>query len=130
MWIVFMCLGITSVLAQKITVTGKVMDGAMEGEPLPFASVVLLHPKDSTQASGIQSGEDGKFKLPSVKAGDYILRITYVGYQTLFRNLTLDKKQKQIDIGTVTLLEDAKLMDAAEVTARAAQVEMKEDTFV
>ena len=76
MWIVFMCLGITSVLAQKITVTGKVMDGAMEGEPLPFASVVLLHPKDSTQASGIQSGEDGKFKLPSVKAGDYILRIT------------------------------------------------------
>ena len=68
MWIVFMCLGITSVLAQKITVTGKVMDGAMEGEPLPFASVVLLHPKDSTQASGIQSGEDGKFKLPSVKA--------------------------------------------------------------
>ena len=130
MWIVFMCLGITSVLAQKITVTGKVMDGAMEGEPLPFASVVLLHPKDSTQASGIQSGEDGKFKLPSVKAGDYILRITYVGYQTLFRNLTLDKKQKQTDIGTVTLLEDAKLMDAAEVTARAAQVEMKEDTFV
>ena len=104
LWIVFMCLGITSVLAQKITVTGKVMDGAMEGEPLPFASVVLLHPKDSTQASGIQSGEDGKFKLPSVKAGDYILRITYVGYQTLFRNLTLDKKQKQTDIGTVTLI--------------------------
>ena len=125
-----MCLGVTSALAQKITVTGKVMDGAMEGEPLPFASVVLLHPKDSSQAAGIQTGDDGAFKLPSVKAGNYILRITYVGYQSFFRDMTLEKKSKQVDIGTVVLKEDARLMDAAEVTARAAQVEMKEDTFV
>ena len=130
LWIVFMCLGVTYVLAKKINVTGKVMDGEMEGESLPFASVVLLHPKDSTQASGIQSGEDGSFKLPSVKAGSYILRITYVGYHTLFRDITLESKPKTVDVGTMVLKEDAMLMDAAEVTARAAQVEMKEDTFI
>lgn len=130
LWIVFMCLGATSALAQKITVSGKVMDGAMEGEPLPLASVVLLHSKDSTQAAGIQSGDDGSFKLPSVKSGSYILRITYVGYQTLFRDMTLEKNPKQVDIGTLVLKEDAKVMDAAEVTARAAQVEMKADTFI
>ncbi len=130
LWIVFLCVGLSAAWAQKITVTGKVMDGAMQGEPLPLASVVLLTPKDSTNAAGVQTGDDGSFKLPSVKAGDYILRITYVGYQTLFRDMTLEKKPKTVDIGTITLQEDAKLMEAAEVTARAAQVEMKEDTFV
>ncbi len=130
LWIVFLCAGLSAAWAQKITVTGKVMDGAMQGEPLPLASVVLLTPKDSTNAAGIQTGDDGTFKLPSVKAGDYILRITYVGYKTLFRNMTLEKKPRTLDIGTITLEEDAQLMEAAEVTARAAQVEMKEDTFV
>ena len=116
-------------MGQKITVSGLIMDGSTN-ETMPGATIVLLQPKDSTQASGALSGEDGKFKLPSVKAGNYIMRISYVGYLTQYKNLTLTKANKDINVGTFTLQENSKMLNEAEVVARLAQVEMKEDTFV
>ena len=105
------------------------MDGAM-GEPLTGAAVVLLQPKDSTLVVGASSDLEGNFKLPSVKTGNYILRISYIGFQTYFRNIALTKKSKDVNLGTVTLQEDSKIMKEAEVTAKLAQVEMSADTFI
>lgn len=116
-------------MAQKVTLSGLVVDGTMN-EPMPGASVVLLQPKDSVQAAGVSSDLEGKFKLPSVKAGNYILRISFMGFQTYYRNITLPKGNKSINLGEITLQEDSKLMKEAEVTAKLAQVEMKADTFI
>ena len=74
-----LCLCSLVAVAQKVTVSGLVMDGA-QNEPMPGASVVLLQPKDSAQAAGVSSDLEGKFKLPSVKAGNYILRISFMGF--------------------------------------------------
>ncbi|MBR6031033.1 MAG: TonB-dependent receptor [Bacteroidaceae bacterium] len=119
----------TTAVAQKVTLSGVVMDGAMN-EPLPGAAVVLLQPKDSSLVAGVSSDVEGKFKLPSLKAGNYIFRISYIGFQTHTRNLSLTKKTKDVNLGTITLQENSKLLKEAEVTARLAQVEMKADTFV
>ena len=116
-------------MAQKVTVSGVVMDGSLN-EPMPGAAVVLLQPKDSAQAAGVSSDLEGKFKLPSVKAGNYILRITFVGYQSYFRNIVLPKGNKSVNLGEITLQENSKLLQEAEVTAKLAQVEMKADTFI
>ena len=118
-----------SALAQKSTVTGTIMDGGLN-EPLPGAAVVLLNPKDSTQVTGVVSDVNGKVNMPVSKYGTYIMRISYMGYVTQYRNITLSKNNKTHDLGTITLAEDAKVMKEAQVTAQLAQVEMKEDTFV
>ena len=128
-FLLILCLCPLLAMAQKVTVSGVVMDGSLN-EPMPGAAVVLLQPKDSAQAAGVSSDLEGKFKLPSVKAGNYILRITFVGYQSYFRNITLPKGNKSINLGEITLQEDNKLLKEAEVTAKLAQVEMKADTFV
>ena len=114
--------------AQKITVSGIIVDHT--GESLPSATVVLLEQKDSSQVTGITTKEDGKFTLPKVKPGNYILRVSFVGFRTHFRNLELTKQNTSVNLGTITLYDDAQLMKQAEVTAQAAQVEMKADTFV
>ncbi|MBQ8865386.1 MAG: TonB-dependent receptor [Bacteroidaceae bacterium] len=105
------------------------MDGSLN-EPMAGASVVLLQPKDSAQSAGISTDLEGRFKLPAVKAGNYIMRISYMGFQTYYRNIVLPKNNKSINLGTITLQENSKIMKEAEVTARVAQVEMKADTFV
>ena len=115
--------------AQKITVSGLVMDGDAN-EPLMGASVVLLAPKDSSQVAGVATNLEGKFTLPAVKQGSYILRVSYMGFVSQFKNLTLQKDNKTMDAGTITMHEDSKLMKEAEVTAKLAQMEMKADTFV
>ena len=128
-FLLILCLCPLLAMAQKVTVSGIVMDGSLN-EPMPGAAVVLLQPKDSAQAAGVSSDLEGKFKLPAVKAGNYILRITFVGYQTYFRNITLPKGNKSINLGEITLQENSKVLKEAEVTAKLAQVEMKADTFI
>ena len=113
-------------VAQKITVSGLIMDGS-NNEALPGATVVLLHQKDSTQASGALSGADGKFSLPSVKAGNYIMRISYVGYLAQYKNLTLTKANKNINVGTFTLQENSKVLQEAEVVARLAHKDKRKE---
>ena len=127
--LIILCLCSLVAVAQKVTVSGLVMDGALN-EPLAGASVVLLQPKDSAQATGVSSDLEGKFKLPAVKAGNYIFRISYMGFQTYYRNITLPKGNKSVNLGSITLEENSKVLKEAEVTAKLAQVEMKADTFI
>ena len=115
--------------AQKVTVTGTVSE-ASTGETLPGATALLLSPKDSSQVTGGAANMNGVFTLPAVKAGRYLLKVSYMGYQTLYRDLTLSSRRKTEDLGKIQLLENAKIMKEAVVEAQLAQVEMKEDTFV
>ena len=73
--------------AQKISVTGKVTEKAT-GDVLPGATAVLLNVNDSTRVSGAASKADGSFSIPGVPAGNYILKVSYIGYSSVFRNIT------------------------------------------
>ncbi len=123
-----LCLCITTALAQKYSVSGTIMDGTQQ-ETLPGAAIVLLNPKDSTQIAGVTSGVNGQFNLKTNKAGTYLVRITYIGYISQYKNITLSKKEPSYSMGNVTLQEDAKIMKETTVTAKMAQLEMKGDTF-
>ena len=115
--------------AQKFTITGKVTEQS-SGEVLPGATALLLNAKDSTQVTGAATNNDGLFTISPKKGGEYILRISYMGFKTYTKNLTLNKKTGKTNLGNIALAEDAKLMQQANVVARLAQVEMKADTFV
>ncbi len=121
---------VTAAMAQSHVITGRVMDGATEGEPLPSAAVALLSPKDSSVVAGVATTVDGNFRLSTRKNGSYIVRYTYMGYVTQFKNITLEKGKESLDLGTVTLQEDVKLLKETVITAAMAQVEMKADTVV
>lgn len=120
----------TSAWAQSHVLTGKVMDGALEGEPLAGAGVALLNPKDSSVVAGVATGIEGRWRMTTRKEGTYLLRYTYMGYVSQFRTITIKKDQETMDLGTVTMEEDVKVMKEAIVSAAAAQVEVRADTFV
>ena len=116
----------TAASAQKATISGTVVDH--DGEPMPGATVVIMNP-DSTQVTGQSTANDGSFKIQT-KVGDYILRASFIGYKTVFRNISLTKQNRSLLLGEIVLQDNAKMMKDALVTAAAAQVEMKADTFI
>ena len=113
--------------AQKGTVSGSIVDS--EGEPMPGATVVIMR-LDSTQVTGQQTRDDGTFSIASIPVGSYLLRASFVGYKTVFRSIEISKQNRKLAMGQITLQDNSKLMREALVTAQAAQVEMKADTFV
>lgn len=74
-----------------ITVSGRVVEEDTK-EPVEMATVQLLALPDSTQAAGITTQKQGAFTLPKVKAGKYVLKISYIGFIT--QNIPLQLSEK------------------------------------
>lgn len=121
-----MILSVISASAQRITVSGRVVESS--GEPIDQATVQILQLPDSTYVNGCVSNPNGYFTLPAVKAGKYVVKFSFVGFRTKVQAVTLTTSKTQVNVGTIKLDEDAVLLKEAVVTAQAAQVEVKEDT--
>lgn len=119
-----------SVNAQNkvITVSGKVLDNK-DKTAIVQAGLQLVHMPDSTYAAGSVTNVTGNFTLPKVKEGSYVLKVTYVGYQTKRIPLKLSASRANYNIGDIRLSPDAILLKEAVVTAQAPPVTVKGDTI-
>ena len=116
------------VMAQKYVVSGKVAT-TLTDEAVEFAAAGLLR-ADSTLVSGVTTDDKGEFKINARMAGDYILRISYVGYKTYYQKLSLSRKDSRLDVGMVHLQINDNVLKEAVVKTTLARVEQLEDTTV
>ena len=128
--LVLMLLCTFSIFAQNkvITVSGRVVESDTK-EPAAQATVQLLSLPDSAYAAGIASSNQGWFTLPKVKAGKYVLKVSYIGFRTKLVPVQLSANATDKKLGTITLDPDAVMLKEAVITAEAPQVVVKEDTL-
>ncbi len=86
---VFAFLGVATVKA--VTLLGTVSD-AGTGEALIQASVRVLASRDSSVVKGAVTNTSGRFRIEGVKAGKYIVEVSYVGYTPQTRSITVANK--------------------------------------
>lgn len=90
---------------------GKIVE-APQNAGVSFATVALLASKDSSLANGAVADENGVFTIANVTPGNYILRVTNMGYQTLYRpNISVATEANLLDLGTITLLPEAQKLN-------------------
>lgn len=112
----------------KATITGKIIDSEAK-EPLEYTTIQLLQLPDSSLATGSTSNLDGSFEIKNVKAGKYIARISFVGYVTLDKKVTVSENASNIDLGELRLKSDSEVLKAVTITGKTTPVVMKEDTI-
>ena len=74
----FLALALVQVCFAQAPVSGTVQDAT--GQPLPFATAVLLHLPDSTIAGSQTTTERGAYLFEQVPAGHYSLKVLLLGY--------------------------------------------------
>jgi len=109
------------------TIRGKIVDGKTS-QPLDFVNVALLKDADSAPATGVISDEKGHFELARVPNGKYMLRISFVGYNTI--ELPLKVSDKELDMGMIKLYEDSKRLSEVEVVGQGTQMRFEIDKKV
>ena len=117
-------------MAQQGGVRGKVVD-ARSGENIEYANVALLRASDSSLVNGSVSESNGSFSL-TAPYGRYVLRVTFMGYDTYYRSeaLVLNDKHRDVNVGKVLLKMSGTMMEAVEVTAERSMVEYQLDKRV
>ena len=108
-----------ALLAQSATVTlsGTVKE-AKNKASLPFVNTILLASTDSAFVTGAITSEEGLFTIAGVKAGNYLLKITSIGYQTSIRPVLVGQLSEFLNLGTFELTEDIAQLNEVVVTAQ------------
>ena len=117
-----------SAVGQRVTVRGVLLDSA--GNALPSATVLLLSAKDSTLINFAPSDASGAFELKNVQRMHYLLKVSYVGFRTLVKDLNLPQNNETlVDLGKLTLETRVNELDELTVTAEKPPVVIKKDTI-
>lgn len=115
----------TITFAQQSVLTGQLLDN--EGNPLIYATAVLLNPSDSTMAYYGISDEDGMFSIKNIKKGSYILQTGYIGFESFFKNVDLPLSSGN-NLGAIVMQPRAEMLDELQVSANRIPILIKKDT--
>lgn len=110
--------------AQGCKINGTVLDNATN-EPMGFASVALLQ-HDSTMVTSAMADGEGRFSLQA-KAGNYVLKATFLGYKDYVSTLQVADSEMNIDI---KMEEDAAVLQEVVVKSQLPKTQIKGDAVV
>lgn len=109
-------------------ISGRVID-ADDQSPVMEATVQVLSLPDSTMVTGQSTDLNGRFSI-NVRPGNYALKISFIGYTSDVRRVSITKSKPNLNIGTVKMHMDAVMLEAATVVAQAPEVTAVADTLV
>lgn len=114
-----------SIAAVAFNITGVVKDVDSK-EPLMEASVKLVTAKDSAFVSGVTTDVNGKFSIPDIKSGRYVLQVSYIGYADVEKPVTVSKSN--LRAGIISLKESSQMLGVVNVVATKTPIKVMEDT--
>ncbi|OGX84746.1 hypothetical protein BEN47_15910 [Hymenobacter lapidarius] len=110
------------------SITGVVLD-SLNRQPVPYATVVLLPPAPNDKAiTGIAADDNGRFTFTKLVAGPARLRVSYVGYGTQTRAVTITAGAT--DAGTFRLPTAGTALAEALVIGTKPVVEVRPDRII
>ncbi len=99
------------------TFSGRVVSG-LNSAPVEFASVVIKSPANEI-ISGVITDNKGRFSFEKIAAGDYILQVSFIGFQTVNMSVSLKQGKNSLDLPLV-LKESVQSLNEAVVAASAS----------
>lgn len=109
------------------SITGSVAD--VDGIALGTANVILLSEDDKTLIKSALTEEDGTFVLSDIADGNYLLKITMLGY-TEYSKAGVTIKGVNVDMGKLVLERSTTTLKQVSVRAQKPLIEVKADRLI
>jgi ferric enterobactin receptor len=104
---------------QSIKISGTVTD-SITHEPIRFATVALLNQQTKAPVKGTQTDTSGHFALENATGGTFSLRVTYVGYNDIFKeDIQINAATGDLTFGTLSMITSKSgLLKEVAITAK------------
>jgi hypothetical protein len=112
---------------QRFSITGIIADTL--SSPLPSSTIMLLNSKDSTLVNFGVSDAKGNFEIKNVNKGDYLLKVTFVGYMPHTQRVTAPTGGSVLELGLIKMKPLTKELESVIVLGEKAPVTVKRDTI-
>lgn len=114
--------------------TGVVMGAVQDeqsGKALEYATIAIFNPKDSSLINGGITDENGRFSIGKIPFGNILIRIDFIGYQSLWINdKVLEKDKKVLPLGRVKVQPSAAMLQGVEITGSKEMIQTNLDKKV
>ena len=117
---------VSAALAQR-TISGKVIE--QDSKEAVIQATVALLKSDSSLVANAVTNMNGQFQLTAPADANYVIRITYVGFKTYLKSISVSEG-KPLALGTITMAPDTKMLKNVEVVKNIAKVTTKDDTLI
>jgi len=114
-----------SLAAQDLTLSGKIIDE--NNIPLAYTNVVVLMDEGASVLNGTITDESGFFKIEKIQSGNFILKISFLGYRSISKPISIFSN---LDIGTIILEENSEELDDVVVVAKIPTIKRLVDRLV
>jgi uncharacterized membrane protein YgcG len=125
LWIATLILTGTEIFAQPFSITGRVIDvgdkSALSGVPVSVAPS-----SDTAGKIGTATDFDGYFTISGVQPGQYLLQISYIGYNTLRQTITVT--DTTLSLGDLGMQISAQTLKTVNVTGTQTRAQQLGDT--
>ncbi|MCF8713563.1 TonB-dependent receptor [Joostella atrarenae] len=108
------------IFSQDYKIEGIVED--VDKTPLSYVNIMLLKHSDSTSIAGTSTESNGYFTLNNINPGTYFIKTSYIGYNSVYREITLDSN---FNLGTIILMENIESLDGVTVTQQRPKLHKK-----
>lgn len=108
-----------------LKITGTIVENET---PVSYATISVLSLPDSNLVTGAISDDNGEFEIPGLKKGNYILKIDFLGYSAMYKNI--GELKGNLDIGNINLQQNAQKLDAVTITGQQRIMEVQIDKKV
>jgi outer membrane receptor protein involved in Fe transport len=102
------------------SIIGYVVD-AQTSMPVEFATISLLAAEDSTVLSGTITDSTGKFLLENITPGNYITKISCIGYSDLYKEASVEGGT--LELGVMNLQTSENALETVEIVGTRKVVE-------
>ena len=119
-----------SVGAQEITLSGRVTEGET-GIPMEFSTIAVIESFTGALISGTVSDVEGRFWIIGQLQGEYIVNISFVGYEEQTQKVLVGELNSNFDLGTIKLFPLPETLEEVTVSTQKATIsaEMDKKTY-
>lgn len=110
-------------------IKGTVMDGELGG-PLEFVTVQVKAKGSDKILQGSVTGSDGNYSIGGLKKGEYVVTFSYIGYGEVSKTISIGTNSQVLNLGELTLEEDANQLNEVEIVAKRPQMRFEIDRKV
>ena len=113
--------------AQTGSIKGRIADTTNK-QHLFQATVSVLNPLDSSVVAFTLTDNKGAFEIKDLPEGQHLVVMSFAGYGEISRKITIDRTNRNVDLGEVVLQKDFKTLANVTVTD-LAPIKIKDDTI-
>ena len=128
-------LSILTAAAQRDGLSGRVIDKE-DKSPMAKSTIQLYRltqktggKLDTVFVSGVLSDDNGRFAFNNVSAGQYLVKVTFLGYKHYYRAVNKERG-RDLAIGTIAMEASSVQLDEAVITANLPKMVIRDDTVV